>query len=373
MKNFVIYTTVANSFFYNLARALNHLGHTVYLLNPPLHVVKMFKNECEAKYIGSESLPLFFQEQAIDSLLLWNGSNNLFFTQCARACNVKTWFFENGYLSNTLQMNRLGVNASVAYNTNDVEELYSFAFPESDLNLSNFEIKHLDKLTLKNYLLSKLKQSKQQNTLVDFYHVFQDKLRKLLRSLVFKYGYSEPISNLMSKPYILFPLQVNDDTQIVQNSPHKDMYQILDTLAPLMVASSYHLVIKEHPEELTFTRYKKYLKYKNVHLTKQADLNSLIENAACIVTVNSSVGLQAIQKNKKVITLGDSFYNSAPGTYQCNLFSGNFLTTLEHALDQKVLPEDQSNYIQYFRDKIFIQGNWRQPDKALIEGCVNRL
>jgi len=63
MKNFVIYTTVANSFFYNLARALNHLGHTVYLLNPPLHVVKMFKNECEAKYIGSESLPLFFRNK----------------------------------------------------------------------------------------------------------------------------------------------------------------------------------------------------------------------------------------------------------------------------------------------------------------------
>lgn len=373
MKSFVLYTKTSNPFFYNLTRALRYLGHTVYLLNPSPHVAKIFQEECSVVRCSEESLGNFFQENDIDSILLWNGSNNLFIVNLARDNDIKTWFFENGYLPNTLQMNRLGVNASVGYNTNSVKELYSFTFPDADIKINNFVIKQPKRLTILSYLMSKLSQARHRNVATDIYRVLSARLLKLVIKIKYNYGYSSPSISYIGKPYIFFPLQVNDDTQIIQNSSYQDMYQILDTLAPLISNSGYQLVIKEHPEDMSYTKYKKYTKFKNVHLTKNVNINNLIENADCILTVNSSVGFQAIQKHKKVITFGASFYNSAPGVYQCNLYTGNFLKTLSHVIGFDFSSEEQDKYINHFKDNIFIEGNWKEPDTLLLEGCVKRL
>jgi len=373
MKAFIIYTTVANSFFYNLARALNHLGNKVYLLNAPLHVSKGFGDCCQVVNLDENCIADFLKEKQINGLLIWNGSNNLFLMNIFKDNGVKIWFFENGYLPATLQMNLGGVNAEASYNTESTEELYTYTFTKSDIELNNFVVQNVSKLNLKSYLLSKLKQAGILNALVDIIRVASSKMKKKLLSLKFKYGYSGSIEDFVENPFLLLPLQVNNDTQIIQNSNFKDMYQILDTLAPLLINSGYDLVVKEHPEETSYVNYKKYSKYDHVHIVKNVDLNTLINKAACVITVNSSVGFQAIQKNKKVITLGNSFYNSAPGVFKCNLFSGNFLQVLEEAINNTTLSKEQNKYVNYFNDEIFITGNWKSPDKKLIKECVDRL
>ena len=71
--------------------------------------------------------------------------------------------------------------------------------------------------------------------------------------------------------------------------------------------------------------------------------------------------------------MGNSFYNSAPGVFKCNLFSGNFLQVLEEAINNTTLSKEQNKYVNYFNDEIFIAGNWKSPDKKLITECVNRI
>jgi capsular polysaccharide export protein len=121
-------------------------------------------------------------------------------------------------------------------------------------------------------------------------------------------GLLTPDTELPEK-FVFLPLQVSGDTQIKLNSD-------VDNLAAIRRAweisrkEGLDLVVKPHPAErdgnalLAIMRARRDFNY---HLT-QCGTNALLAKASVVVTINSTVGLEALVHKKRIVTLGRAIY-----------------------------------------------------------------
>lgn len=134
-------------------------------------------------------------------------------------------------------------------------------------------------------------------------------------------GLPEAVNNRASKTsaggamtlepgYIFVPFQVPSDMQVTVHSPWvRDMEMFLDVI---LAAADRHpdkrFVIKEHP---SFKRSVHGLRPEHACVIFANDnvTSDLIQNAAAVVTLNSTVGIEALLFDRPVITLGEACYN----------------------------------------------------------------
>jgi capsular polysaccharide export protein len=128
---------------------------------------------------------------------------------------------------------------------------------------------------------------------------------------------------LNTRDFFLFPLQLDGDAQLVFRSPFDSMMHAVDhTLASFATHAprGSHMLIKRHPLDPDIhpwrTRIEKavagYQLEGRVHYVERADLDSLIMTCCGVVTVNSSVGLQALAMGRPVHVLGEAVYDVEP-------------------------------------------------------------
>ena len=120
-------------------------------------------------------------------------------------------------------------------------------------------------------------------------------------------------NELGSQSYVFCPLQVPRDTQVtvfggwIKGIPH-----LLDSLdrASRFLPSDIHLRIKEHPSSpVSFaSRIASYGNHKLV-LDNEHDVYDQVAHSQGVVTINSSVGLEAFLFEKPVITIGKALYS----------------------------------------------------------------
>lgn len=190
-------------------------------------------------------------------------------------------------------------------------------------------------------------------------HLTERKPRKELGTVV--------VAKPLPERYIFVPFQVDSDTQIVEYSPWiKNMAHLYDVLREVSDSAGdgpLVFVIKEHPSSKNDYAYLHGL-HMNIVFHNQANTQSLIEKADAVVTINSSVGFEAILLNKPVITLGNAFYN----------IEGLAL----HADDGAALknycynfsapdPELRQAFLNHLYGNYYIQGDWRDADASHIE------
>lgn len=131
-----------------------------------------------------------------------------------------------------------------------------------------------------------------------------------------KYEQIQDDSRLPDKGYIFVPLQVPFDSASIWHdlSP----LTALEIVCEFAAKSGHSVVTKRHPHDRSEHTQKGLskiaLKYKNLHVT-QNRIDSIIEQAAVVVTANSAVGFEALLAGKAVITTGRSDYR--PGTIYC--------------------------------------------------------
>lgn len=117
-------------------------------------------------------------------------------------------------------------------------------------------------------------------------------------------------TQILPDTYIFVPFQVPSDMQITELSPWiSDMmafYSVLQKAAD--AAPDKHFVIKEHP---SFRRsiIGKVPSHPRITFANGVPTPDLIANSEAVVTINSTVGIEALVLDKKVITLGLSIYN----------------------------------------------------------------
>lgn len=205
-------------------------------------------------------------------MVIWNG---LKFRQCiaikaADALNIPCLYMENGLLPGMTTLDGQGINFR-----NSVPRKTEF-----------FE--QLDTQTFVPKLLEQLAKPLQNQ--------FADKPKTL------------------PKEYIFVPFQVNTDSQIVLFSPWiKNMMELVNYFANIssqLGDQMPHIVFKPHPacDQNYDALITQYSDHEKLHFDTQTPTPVLIQHANAVATINSTVGIESLLLNKKLITIGQAFY-----------------------------------------------------------------
>jgi hypothetical protein len=133
---------------------------------------------------------------------------------------------------------------------------------------------------------------------------------KALRRKALSFYYTDPAEG---DRYVYYPFHVPLDVQLTARCPEFfDQEALVERIAGSL-PEGYVLYIKEHPAAVgghSLSKLKKALKGCSAMRLIHPRHNSfdIIKNAACIVTVNSKVGVEAIMQGKPVVVLGRTFY-----------------------------------------------------------------
>ena len=267
-----------------------------------------------------------------DCVLFWNGKkfHQAIGVKVAQRYGKQCAFFENGLLPNTTQFDFQGVNAS-----NSVPREKEFY--------------HRLRLPAACRLPQKLQP-------------------RISRKRVETSG-----AYPLPKHYIFVPFQVAYDTQIIQHSPWiKDMVSFFDLICALAQKSGYTFVIKEHPSDRVSDYSALRKRAPSNVLFTQENTQKLIENADAIMTINSTVGIEGLLFQKRVIVLGEAFF-AIDGIVKT---AGNsdelseILQDLDSWQPEKVLIE---KFLKYLQCIYLIPDSWRHPTQRHFDAIQIRL
>lgn len=133
-----------------------------------------------------------------------------------------------------------------------------------------------------------------------------------------------------SKPYVLFPLQLDADAQIRLHSNFRGM---TDAIEHVIDSFAQHapddllLVIKEHPLDNGITNWRHVVArcgerhgvLGRIAFISYGEIESLVRGAKAVVTINSTTGTLALAESIPVLPLGQSIYNIPDITHQGQL------------------------------------------------------
>ena len=116
---------------------------------------------------------------------------------------------------------------------------------------------------------------------------------------------------------ILFPLQIEWDSNILKYSPvYTKMLDVIKDLQEVVAElENAVLVVKPHPEDKDRLTELQVACGSNGRLSTDLSINSLLDVADVVVTINSTVGLEALVRHKPVVALGQSIYSGKGFTY----------------------------------------------------------
>lgn len=123
-------------------------------------------------------------------------------------------------------------------------------------------------------------------------------------------------------PFFVFPLQLQTDFQLRAHSPYNDqreaIHQILTSFS-VHAPRTAHLIVKIHPLDNGLINWRAVVEdlatrldiSQRLRFLDGGDLNTLLRKGAGVVTVNSTVGLHALQLDKPVKVLGAAIFDIA--------------------------------------------------------------
>lgn len=144
--------------------------------------------------------------------------------------------------------------------------------------------------------------------------------------------------------YYFLPLQLNSDAQIRDHSRFRHIGEVIEYVLESFARhapSDAKIVIKNHPLDTGLMHYGRIIQDcerrfdlvgRTVYL-EDGDLVSLLRHAQGVVTVNSTVGLLALEHGRPTVTLSDPIYN-LPGL-TCQLPLDDFWASA-HVPDTKL-------------------------------------
>lgn len=124
----------------------------------------------------------------------------------------------------------------------------------------------------------------------------------------------------LGKPYYVLPLQLNTDAQIRDHSRFEHMGEVIEYVLESFARHApidTKVVIKNHPLDMGLMNYAKIISAcerrfaiaGRVEYLEEGDLTALVRSARGVVTVNSTVGIVALEQGTPTLTLSDPIYN----------------------------------------------------------------
>lgn len=258
------------------------------------------------------ALDTTFANEDIGLVLVWNGTTTIGYTigEYCRQNHIPVKFLELSNLPGKIFADVLGVNAAsklyqspTMLDCMDVPETEYEAWksvylqsrqnvPKQAANRSKIRFAMIYDY-IGYYVLGYLRED-YRNPIIRIWHKLKNK----------KMTCSPKID--LSKEFFFFPLQVSNDSQILLNSD-VDNIQAIE-----MIRSKYPshaIVAKIHPAEENREFVKKIEKMQDQYFVLAGnDTRELIQKASKVITINSTVGLEALIYGKEVEVLGRAIY-----------------------------------------------------------------
>ena len=253
-------------------------------------------------------------DEKYTKMLIWNGGKfrQRIALEVTKIKKIKVYFFENGLLPNTIVFDNKGIN-------------YENSVPRNQ----------------------------------DFYKSYSSNIA-LPTELVPRIGKSREVftgeKEILPKKYIFVPFQVDYDTQIISNSHWiKNMRMLFDVIENVAQKSEYHFVLKEHPSSGVeyLDLYTRVNNIENISFKNTYSTQELIEKSLAVITINSTVGIESLLFHKKVIVLGDAFYNIESLTHEARCVE-DLLSIVEVIESIKIDIDIIDNFLKYLYNDYLI-------------------
>lgn len=181
-----------------------------------------------------------------------------------------------------------------------------------------------------------------------------------------------------SKRYFLVPLQVHNDAQVCVHSPYTEVREFIEDTVTSFAQHAPRdsmLVIKHHPMDRGYHDYSQLIDRlraqfglgERLAYIHDLHLPTLLDHAAGVVVINSTVGLSALMHGAPTITMGSAFYDIDGLTYQGGL--DRFWSEAPVvSVDQALL----TGFCIYLQRSKLINGNYykRLPASGLASGVL---
>ena len=184
---------------------------------------------------------------------------------------------------------------------------------------------------------------------------------------------------LGKRSFFCFPLQLSSDAQIRIHSPFADMAvairYVVRSFARHAPANTM-LVIKQHPLAADMVNYERVVCREaeqagvgeRVLYVERANIDTLVDRALGVVTVNSTTGTLALRQGTPTKVLGQAVYDIPRITHQ-----GSLDAFWSHPVAPE--PEVYDAFCRVLRDRCLVYGGYHSDDglNLLVEGSARRL
>ena len=397
-KNVLLLQGPLGPFFLKLSRFLESRGSTVYKVNfnsgddyfYPANKKQVIQYKHRLEF-WPEYVQRLIIDKKIDAVFLFGDCRPIHevIKPLCQTYEIDLWALEEGYYRpHFFTMEYFGVNHFSPISRETIEEIQgrnaSFVespkFNSSYANSYWYMVRHGIQYWIINLFLKhnysnyshhrKLNLSRGIDWTRSFfrYWIYQITERKTKRLILNK----EILSNRKNGKYFLLPLQVFDDAQL---NRHSDFLSVEDLLELVMQSFATHLkvsnspdvlIIKHHPMDRGHINYQKIiLRLSELlgitsHLTYIHDIRlpDLYQVVSGCITVNSTLGLQALSHGVPTINLGRSFYSKRGLTFQGQLDS---FWTSEQQVDKTLVETFKSHTIRCSQ----VNGSLYSPNYAI--------
>ena len=211
-----------------------------------------------------------------EKIIIWNGFTGWVANILRFVCEqrkIECAFLERGLLKGSLFIDRMGVNGASSLNGLSPSIVDNFSLSDEDTSFIK-QLFNIDPQTSENVTPKK-------------------------------------------RLNIFFPLQVQLDTNIILYCKYRTMRETFLDIYSNLNSQGSSFLIRPHPEE-TSDALINIPRFDNVKVSSEKNLDHWLDWSDLVVTINSTVGLEALIKGKQVISLGQSIYSSAGLTNDLN-------------------------------------------------------
>jgi capsular polysaccharide export protein len=321
-------------------------------------------------------LEAFLQRTRPAGIFVWNGSGLAASVaeQLARRRGIPVVFGENGYLPGTLQLDPEGVNAfsSIRHHWS-LERIRAIRWRDD-------QRESLRRL-LADYRNDRLPRAEgpRRRIRASWLAYLQQSLHDLRHR-----DLDQPGNRLIPREaarlperFAFFPLQVRDDSQLTIHSPIygnrlgeavTDLRHALREAAPGLA-----LVVKLHPADFRKTDYDPLVRaFPDVVWIGEGDVRAVLKRSDLVVTVNSTVGIEALIFGKPVLTLGASLYGLRGLVHPVERredLPAAIGAAAAGAPDARLVED----YLMFLYFRAFARGHWRDHSAPSVGRVAQRI
>ena len=276
---------------------------------------------CINLYYGTQKLAIdIVEHNNVYAIFIFNGENveQKAVSDIAKKYNLPTLFFEIANIPGKIFVDRFGTNAhSELYANPEILDLLPDCHEEylkwkSSYLLQKRKINYIPQRRSKYSDLS-VKNIQNLWGMIRYNNLGYDKQyvkKKIYNAVINLFGHFDfDEFDYTSNEYIFFPMQVTYDTQVMVNS-NISVFKALEYAIKKAENEGKILVVKPHPQEsdtYILSALKK-LRQKNNFFIVNDNVFSILDNASEVVTINSTVGLEAMILGKNIDVLGRATY-----------------------------------------------------------------